>query len=239
MFRAASRALSEALVLEARAALREADHGRASALCREAVQRAHDARSPALELGAERELGSCMLAAGQLEDAMATFRSFLALAKANDSAKDIVTAHLKLALCYHKRSDMAGTLGALRDARRAAEELKLPELLARAHLHLGEHFLNTSRPQYATTHLHQACELASETNKAEADRARALAGVAGGLELWPAVLAALVESGPDQPDALRRGRLLDLVAWKDRRAPFWPKDLTVSKAVLQSQSTVS
>ncbi|XP_052119795.1 uncharacterized protein LOC113213450 [Frankliniella occidentalis] len=111
---------------------------------------------------------------------MATFRTFLALAKVSDSAKDIVTAHLKLALCYHRRSDMDGTHGALRDARRAAEELKQPDLLAKAHFHLGEHFLNTSRPQYATTHLHQACELLSLSNKAEADSARALAGVAGG-----------------------------------------------------------
>lgn len=42
MFQVASRALSEALVQEARSARHDHDDGRATALCREAVQRAHD-----------------------------------------------------------------------------------------------------------------------------------------------------------------------------------------------------
>lgn len=42
MFQVASRALSEALVDEARVARLDQDYGRAAALCREATQRAHD-----------------------------------------------------------------------------------------------------------------------------------------------------------------------------------------------------
>lgn len=60
------------------------------------------AQEAVLELRAERELGDCLLAAGQAEEALSTFMSFLSLARQASSPRDIVTAHLKLAQCYNR-----------------------------------------------------------------------------------------------------------------------------------------
>lgn len=69
----------------------------------------------------------------------------MALAERLGSPRDVVDAHLKLALCHHRQRDSAATLRSLRDARLKAEELDQPDLLAKAHSHLGEYFLNTVR----------------------------------------------------------------------------------------------
>ncbi|KAF5302913.1 hypothetical protein FQA39_LY02093 [Lamprigera yunnana] len=211
--------LCKILLLEAKELLNKNPH-KACRITVVAQKRAIDACDPKGMSSSFMLQGMCEMACNDANTALITFLKAINLYKKMGDNEGVCEARIHVALAYLKIGKTKDALNHLETLLEFSQIIGLPYYIGQAYRFIGEYYLHLGEPNLSTpcfvNAFHRFLDINDIFNKEQAIN---LAAISSGQELYPKYIDLILKSGKNDSKGL--DHFYKMLAWKNRRSPFW------------------